>query len=174
MLLLLFYHFRGRIVSDESTGKYYQRVGYIHLKQSDNYLPINFIKRFLLIICRLLVIICHSTKLIRFYLTLFDGMRKILIRHRFSVYQGMVQYLDTCVLSFFEENPTGTYVSEPLSSYERLMLHSIAHFYELRSSSKYLYDFFLFQKPFTDATMFFSYIQSETCSKFITEYPLGR
>jgi hypothetical protein len=49
----------------------------------------------------------------------------------------MVQYLDTCVFSFFETNPTGTYISEPLTSFERMMLHSIAHYYELNSFSKF-------------------------------------
>lgn len=50
----------------------------------------------------------------------------------------MIQYLDMCVFSFFEKNPTGTYMSEPLSSYERMMLHCIAHYYELNSFSKRL------------------------------------
>lgn len=52
--------------------------------------------------------------------------------------QGLVEYLDTCLFSFFEENPCGTYVSEPLSSFSRLILHSIAHYYELNSLSEYI------------------------------------
>lgn len=63
-----------------------------------------------------------------------DPSEKILF-HRRHLPMGMVQYLDTCIYSFFENNPTGTYVSEPLSSFERFMLHSIAHYYDLNSSS---------------------------------------
>ncbi|XP_065201768.1 R3H domain-containing protein 4-like [Planococcus citri] len=63
-----------------------------------------------------------------------DSSEKTFFRRR-NLPMGMVHYLDSCVFSFFQNDPTGTYISEPLSSYERMMLHGISHYYRLNSTS---------------------------------------
>lgn len=63
-----------------------------------------------------------------------DSSEKTFFRRR-NLPMGMVHYLDSCVFSFFQNDPSGTYISEPLSSYERMMLHGIAHYYSLNSIS---------------------------------------
>ncbi|XKL65165.1 hypothetical protein PGB90_005251 [Kerria lacca] len=89
---------------------------------------------------------------------------------------GMIQYLDMCVFSFFEKNPTGTYMSEPLSSYERMMLHCIAHYYELNSFSCNINNYNNYKLRFTKITNNFNYFNPpHLClSQYLEQQPIKK
>ncbi|XP_034232687.1 R3H domain-containing protein 4-like [Thrips palmi] len=48
---------------------------------------------------------------------------------------GLLSYLEERVTTFFVENPLEIFVSENMSSYERLMLHAISQYHQLLSHS---------------------------------------
>lgn len=57
---------------------------------------------------------------------------------------GMLQYLEQEVVSFFSAMPTQTYISPALSSFERLLLHSVSDYHQLMSLSKFILLLFFF------------------------------
>ncbi|XP_075218413.1 uncharacterized protein LOC142323107 isoform X2 [Lycorma delicatula] len=48
---------------------------------------------------------------------------------------GMVEYLENTIIEHFEASPQDTFISPPLSGFERLMVHGIAAYYALDSES---------------------------------------
>ena len=48
---------------------------------------------------------------------------------------GMLSFMEDRLISFFLENPLATFVSENLSSFERLLLHAISQYHQLFSRS---------------------------------------
>ena len=53
------------------------------------------------------------------------------------VFQGMLEGLDREICDFFETDPDAVYISQSMSSYERLLAHACSMYYQLRSQSKY-------------------------------------
>jgi len=49
---------------------------------------------------------------------------------------GMVQYLEGELVQFFVSMPRDIYVSPELSSFERMLLHSLSDYHDLESLSK--------------------------------------
>lgn len=62
------------------------------------------------------------------------ALRRLLRRKSFPT--GILQYLEEELVGFFLEMPTKTYISRELSSFERLLLHSLSDYHRLISVSK--------------------------------------
>ncbi|KAL0272551.1 UNVERIFIED_CONTAM: hypothetical protein PYX00_005479 [Menopon gallinae] len=60
-------------------------------------------------------------------------LRRLLRRKSFPT--GILQYLEEELVSFFSAMPTKTYISRELSSFERLLLHSLSEYHRLISVS---------------------------------------
>ncbi|GLH14134.1 hypothetical protein R5R35_013961 [Gryllus longicercus] len=61
------------------------------------------------------------------------GLRNILKKSQIPL--GMIEYLENKLVEFFTNTPTDIFISEHLSSFERLLLHGVAQYYCLRSLS---------------------------------------
>lgn len=63
------------------------------------------------------------------------AFRNLLRKKSFPL--GMLHYLEQELISFFSAEPTKTYISPALSSFERLLLHSLSDYHHLASLSEY-------------------------------------
>jgi len=60
----------------------------------------------------------------------------IFFLHICIVFQAAIDHLETEVVRYFSLVPKGIYISAPLPSYNRMLLHSIVRYYSLDAMSK--------------------------------------
>ena len=59
-----------------------------------------------------------------------------------SIFQGMLEGLDKEICDFFESYPEAKFVSQKMTSYERLLAHACSMYYQLKSQSEFFKEFF--------------------------------
>lgn len=52
------------------------------------------------------------------------------------LFQGIIETQENLLVNFFETSPAEIWESEELSEYERLIMHGVTEYYQLRSKSK--------------------------------------